>query len=51
MTKEGIKEEIAADFLRMYKELTDPEHREEQKRKAERAERLKQRQLDTGYVF
>lgn len=46
------KEEIRADFKRMYDELTNPEIREENKRKAEREQRIEDRKADTGaYVI
>lgn len=41
-------EESAADWLRMFKTLTDPEKREEARREEERRQRREAKVLDTG---
>jgi hypothetical protein len=43
------KEEIREDFDRMFRELTDEEVIEENRKKHEREDRIKERQADTGY--
>ena len=49
MTKiESTKEFNKDDFLRMYKSLTDPAIREENKRKADRAKRIESKKQDYG---
>lgn len=42
------KDDSAADFLRMYTELTDPEEREKARRLEERRQRIEDRKADTG---
>lgn len=44
------RDERAADWLRMYKSLSDPEEREKAKYITERAARIEARKLDTGYA-
>lgn len=41
-------EESIADWLRMYKSITDPEKREQAKREEERRQRREAKVLDTG---
>jgi len=45
---ESTKDFNKADFLRMYKSLTDPAIREENKRKAARVKRIEARKQDYG---
>lgn len=44
----STKEAVRVDFMRLYKELTDPELRELNKRKADRAKRAEARRKDYG---
>lgn len=42
------EQESIADWMRMYKSLTDPDVKEKAKREAERKERAENKKKDTG---